>query len=640
MADVSKIKASNGTEYTIKDNSQVRSNHRHYETDLAPTISKVYTSTSYYSTNNSWDNSTWYFMSVKPDTYYKPWKVKFRVHSFCPSYSNVESVTWASLSGRADSFTCANFNENYDRAHYYVIACPIKQAGLTAGYGHAIGISIRYGANYQNSAYYRTFEVDYYSCENCTVTILDTPVKWADWPGNTSTNYGSLASMDAASRGLQESGDSDTLENRITYFSGKTGAKGVWAYSLFMEDGSGTYQNICTATDGTVTANNRTTGTKIANTNGFRVGGPIYYCNSDYNANTNITGWGNVYKTMSAFDSRYSLNTTLTANCLTPYAPIYLVGTINSTDGLFYLDSTWWTQTPTTTGKVYILLGACYDSTTSNCRITLYEQNKWYKYNGSRLVEFVDNSLTVNGYSVNKSVPSNAVFTDTTYTLGTSGNNVTLTPSSGSAQSITVPYSTLSNAVYGIYTTNGGQQPPNYFGTNRAGFLMSNASVAGDSHYKNWLYMDNYNGSDVGGATAIGVDRTEPRMFIMQSDANRTSWNNTAAVGVFTATPTSGQVVTTDGTTGGIKSSGYTIATSVPSGAVFTDTKNTAGSTDTSSKIYLIGATSQAANPQTYSDNEVYATSGVLTTKSVQVGGGSASLVYDANTQAINFVFS
>ena len=30
-----------------------------------------------------------------------------------------------------------------------------------------------------------------------------------------------------------------------------------------------------------------------------------------------------------------------------------------------------------------------------------------------------------------------------------------------------------------------------------------------------------------------------------------------------------------------------------------TDTKNTAGSTDTSSKIFLIGATSQAANPQT-----------------------------------------
>lgn len=34
--------------------------------------------------------------------------------------------------------------------------------------------------------------------------------------------------------------------------------------------------------------------------------------------------------------------------------------------------------------------------------------------------------------------------------------------------------------------------------------------------------------------------------------------------------------------------------------------KNTAGSTDTSSKIFLIGATSQAANPQTYSHDTVY----------------------------------
>lgn len=37
-----------------------------------------------------------------------------------------------------------------------------------------------------------------------------------------------------------------------------------------------------------------------------------------------------------------------------------------------------------------------------------------------------------------------------------------------------------------------------------------------------------------------------------------------------------------------------------------TDTKNTAGSSDTSSKIYLIGATSQATNPQTYSHDTAY----------------------------------
>ena len=43
-----------------------------------------------------------------------------------------------------------------------------------------------------------------------------------------------------------------------------------------------------------------------------------------------------------------------------------------------------------------------------------------------------------------------------------------------------------------------------------------------------------------------------------------------------------------------------------------TDTKNTAGSTNTTSKIYLIGATSQAANPQTYSHSTCYEQNGDL----------------------------
>ena len=40
--------------------------------------------------------------------------------------------------------------------------------------------------------------------------------------------------------------------------------------------------------------------------------------------------------------------------------------------------------------------------------------------------------------------------------------------------------------------------------------------------------------------------------------------------------------------------------------ATDTDTKNTAGSTDSSSKLFIIGATSQAANPQTYSQDTAY----------------------------------
>lgn len=38
----------------------------------------------------------------------------------------------------------------------------------------------------------------------------------------------------------------------------------------------------------------------------------------------------------------------------------------------------------------------------------------------------------------------------------------------------------------------------------------------------------------------------------------------------------------------------------------YTDTKNTAGSTNSTSKLYLIGATEQSANPQTYSNSNLY----------------------------------
>lgn len=53
----------------------------------------------------------------------------------------------------------------------------------------------------------------------------------------------------------------------------------------------------------------------------------------------------------------------------------------------------------------------------------------------------------------------------------------------------------------------------------------------------------------------------------------------------------------------------------------WTDTKNTAGSTNSTSKMYLIGATSQTTNPQTYSNNAVYATNGTLTTSGVGKDG-------------------
>ena len=64
------------------------------------------------------------------------------------------------------------------------------------------------------------------------------------------------------------------------------------------------------------------------------------------------------------------------------------------------------------------------------------------------------------------------------------------------------------------------------------------------------------------------------------------------------------------------------------------------GSTNTDSKIYLVGATSQANNTNTYSDSEVYTTNGTLTTNKVQVGNGSVTMQYDSSEKSVSFVFS
>ena len=103
---------------------------------------------------------------------------------------------------------------------------------------------------------------------------------------------------------------------------------------------------------------------------------------------------------------------------MTPYEPIYLVGTLHE-DGLFYLDSTWWTQNPNDTGKVYIHVGGVYDCTTSNIRISIYEENIWYVYDGTRLVELDHKRILMlqsqlGNHTVASDVPANAVFTDTT----------------------------------------------------------------------------------------------------------------------------------------------------------------------------------------------------------------------------------
>ncbi len=100
---------------------------------------------------------------------------------------------------------------------------------------------------------------------------------------------------------------------------------------------------------------------------------------------------------------------------------------------------------------------------------------------------------------------------------------------------------------------------------------------------------------------------------------------------------------TSGGTTYGAGTSGQALltnGTTVYWGTIsITDTKNTAGSTDTSSKIYLIGATEQANNPQTYSDDQVYVTNGQLDANIIRIAE-NVSLVYNSTNSTLNFNFA
>ena len=68
------------------------------------------------------------------------------------------------------------------------------------------------------------------------------------------------------------------------------------------------------------------------------------------------------------------------------------------------------------------------------------------------------------------------------------------------------------------------------------------------------------------------------------------------------------------------------------------DTKNTAGSTNSTSKLFLIGATTQANNPQTYSNQYCYASNGVLYSGGAKVLTSETSLKIGSTTGSGNAI--
>ena len=357
--------------------------------NVKPTISKTYTDTNFYGTSDAEATCSKFFISIKPDSWYKPWQIRFKVRTYAPAHTNADSITWCTLNGRADGIIYANWNERYDIGHYYIVARVLKNAGFNAGLGHAVGVNIRYSTGRGNSEYYKTIELEYYDCSGCTVTVLDNAVLWSNWTNGTDTNYNGYSNLDAVNRGLRESSDDNDTQTIQSYYDRvMAGTNGIMQYSLAMRDSVGRWQSF-TTTNGVGT-------TKTKNTVGFVLGEILYMSTGSNITNGNITGWGVCRHFQSLIDYRYSINA---GNTLNDNSTLYIVGQMG-TNGLFYLNDTWWaTSLPTqNSNNIYIPIGVIYPdgaNKTYRCDFSGWHTPLWY--HDGNLRSYEDSATYIEG---------------------------------------------------------------------------------------------------------------------------------------------------------------------------------------------------------------------------------------------------
>lgn len=376
--------------------------------ETQPIISKIYSGNDLYSSGNSDIGSSFFFISVKPDSWYAPWQIKFRLKTTCAAAVNYQSVTWCTLTGRADSWIIQCWNERYDHAHYYIVNRLLKKAGFDAGLGHAIGVNIRYSNNYTSSSYPRTFELDYYSCEYCTVTVLDNIVKWDAWTNGTDTYYNGWNNANAVDRGFQESGDAnsyDLLQMSNNYFINGSSIR-IPHYTLMGYDREGRGQAISlynSTYDGGTTSISTS---RVYNTNGIDyTRGMFYNTGGNYAVNAIVTVSTRI--AASGIDFRYTDNCVATSGTNTlgmiREKPVYFRGTLGN-DGLFYLaplevtynNTTYkraWTQDIPTQADTYVYWFIGYPYYNGSyagglCQINLHAENPLYWFHNGRFEEY------------------------------------------------------------------------------------------------------------------------------------------------------------------------------------------------------------------------------------------------------------
>lgn len=165
----------------------------------------------------------------------------------------------------------------------------------------------------------------------------------------------------------------------------------------------------------------------------FDISYPILYLNEAVAATKTTT---------NSYDIIHFTVTTTQSISLTAYKPVYIKGSLSGS--IFTpISTTPLTQTVPTTadGYYYIYLGNATAATT----IYLQEVHPIFAYKNGVFGKIVNDALSVNGYTVAKNVPSNAVFTDTqanwTQTTSTALDYIKNKPTLGTASAKDVPTS-------------------------------------------------------------------------------------------------------------------------------------------------------------------------------------------------------
>lgn len=249
-------------------------------------------------------------------------------------------------------------------------------------------------------------------------------------------------------------------------------------------------------------------------------------------------------------------------------------------------------------------------STNFNNANKLYLEGEFLVETDTGKVKIGDGTLGYKSlpYTIGTRVPEGAKFTDTTYTAGTglslNGTSFSISNSGvtagsygpsqdssvGFGESIDVPYISVNSR--GQITS----------ADSRSITLPSKTtptSIGAEPAFaKNTAFNKNF--GSAAGTVCQGNDsrlsnaRPASDVSAWAKKPNKPTYTPTE-VGVIGTAPTSGQVAVFDGTTGKIKSTGFTIASSVPSGAKFTDTTYSAA-TSTALGLVKVGYTESGRN--------------------------------------------